>query len=115
MSCLADNVLLHQKDEILNRLNDALQQDPNWSCMQSQIIDVASVKAICDDLELLAELWITSSYGYKGLEICNRIDNAARHTLSQNCHHRASRKKEALAQIIGTVGNMIVRFLANPI
>lgn len=90
-----DNILMAQKDAILEQLNEAIFSEDCRDVVRS----IQPIQEILSRLSFVLRLWNEANYGYKGLEICGRIERALRNTVIE-LHHAASSQRRDLNNAI---------------
>lgn len=73
-----DEIVVRQKDMILQDVNECLTHDDDRNCML--ISDYVRIFEVIGKLRLVCELWCNNNYKYKGQEIVQRLLNASRDT-----------------------------------
>lgn len=102
-----DEVLIRQKDFILQELNKCLTHNDDHCCMM--IEDYDNILHVVNKLLLVQELWCDNNYKYKGREIVDRILAAARDSAFY-LHKRATKKKAIAEKVIVECNLLRIRF-----
>ena len=87
-----DNILVSQKDTILDLINDAVTNTDHG-------MQIKSFQAALFTLRTLRDHWVSESYGYKYNELLRRIDNHCQDRLGW-LHHAAKNQRRDLGRII---------------
>lgn len=93
--CDIDNALIHQKDFFLNNLNTGPSLE--------------SVRFMVNLLWHNRELWIACSYGYKGLEVAERMKDKICE-IRDELHHNASKQYNLCGSLLDMCINMMYEF-----
>lgn len=104
-----DNALQHQKDYLL----EMLRQATTYVADECLIQDYQMIVTMMAILQANTELWTVLGYGYKGLEISQRIRQAARDS-QERLHHAATAKRKHCQWIIENVDKLIQQFSLQP-
>jgi hypothetical protein len=79
-----DNALVHQKDELIGRINKAEYADELYN--------------VLDEVKFLAPLWAALGYGYKTLELKERIKDRAGNLIEDNENFIAGERRPTRAR-----------------
>ncbi len=98
---ILDNVLVDQKNTLLNRINEVVVDKDNLEIVNQ--LDV--LEDVLKVLEFNTPLWMTFEYGYKLKEIAYRVEKLL-HNTESTLHHRQLRIKEFILVLLRRCHNL---------
>ena len=109
-----ETALMQQKNVIRDLINDSLIDDEHMPYHQPMVQDYDKLRDGLIILQANCHVWCALSYGYKGVEITERVSDAARHTLLL-LHPMATKQCKKLDEILLICDEIHKMFYAQPI